>query len=178
MYGLVAAHIAQLIFNWHNDALVLRQRVNIFGGGSSLNGEENHEPPEAIPAPGVARVARLIVAVVVLGVTLKFKWDADENDRSGVCHSTHAFGAIAGLLTGCIFLRVRGFSKRPVYLFKRFLLLLVYGAAFCVIIARFYHKSSEKGSDTCSWMEYERVCQDQCYLFRNSNDTNCTVNVC
>lgn len=183
MYALVAAHVAQLILNWHNDAFVLRQRINLFGRGTSINGEEKYEPPEALPLSRIVRMLRLIVAGLYIVVTLKFDWCTNNDDNcfdTDVSHATHLYGALAGLLTGCMFLRVRSY-KRPVYLFQNFLLMLVYGVSICVIIGQYYKTANDDGN-ICNWIEYERVCQDKCYRRPRSlvmeNNLTCTVSLC
>ena len=68
------------------------------------------------------RVGRLLFAALTLGVALKFEWCADENYcETGVSHATHAFGALFGLLSGCVFLRVRS-TKRPIRIAQNILL--------------------------------------------------------
>jgi len=179
VYALIAAHLAQLLLNWHNDAFVLRQRVNLFGDRNSSNGAL---PPEALPAFLSWRLLRLFAAGLVLIVTLKFNWckeDSNELCDTDVSHAAHAFGALGGLLTGLIFLRARSF-KRPIHLFKNVLFMLVYGLSFCYIINKYFFEETYNGEreKNCPWIEYERVCQTQCYEHRYTDDLNCTVNIC
>ena len=182
MYALVAAHLAQLILNWHNDSFVLRQRVNFIRGGKSSKKERNHKPPEALPMPGLLRMLRLVIATIILIATMPKKGCENvELCDHDVSQTTHVFGGLAGLLTGCIFLKVRSF-KRPFNIFRNVLFILLYGFAFLWIFGNFYHALQ---NDSCPWIEYETVCQLQCYRpdenhkFNNSITTsNCTVNIC
>ena len=188
MYALIAAHLAQLFLNWHDDALVLRQRVNFFNDSKSVKVGENPNPPKAMPLSGMYRVFRLFFAAIVLIITLRFDWCSESNKElcdTDVSHATHAFGALSGFLTGCIFLRSRSF-KRPIHLLKNFLLIFVYGLSICYIISKHY-MTVENGNKGCPWIEYERVCQSQCYCSLDSvtsaycNSTaglNCTVSLC
>jgi hypothetical protein len=180
VYALIAAHLAQLFLNWHNDAFVLRQRLNFFGDGNPLNGAL---PPEALPAFLPCRLFRLFAAGLVLIITLKFNW-CNENLNNELCdtdvsHASHAFGALGGLLTGLIFLRARSF-KRPIHFLKTVLFMLVYGLSFCYIINKYFFETYKEQSDTnCPWIEYEIECQKQCYQRNYTNDAlNCTVSIC
>ena len=180
VFALVAAHLAQSIFNWHNDSFVLRQRVNLFRESSKRDG--SHKPPEALPIRGLWRMLRLIITIIILIASInsiKFTCIRDELCDHDVSHATHVFGALAGLLTGMIFLKVRSF-KRPFYIFQNILFILLYGIALIWIFGRLYNALQ---NDYCPWVEYEEVCQRQCYRpdenhqFNNSV-YNCTVNLC
>ena len=181
MYALVAAHIAQLLLNWHNDAFVLRQRVNIYGAGFTANGVKKYKPPVALPMntfSHLVRIGRLFCAGLTLIVTLKLHCTDSKFCDTDISHATHTFGALFGLLTGCIFLRVRS-TKRPIRVGQNILLVLVYGLAALWMFAM-YMKTYD--DEWCPWIEYERVCQDRCYRKSlNSTKTICTnvnINIC
>lgn len=177
MYALISAHLAHLIWNWSNDSLVLRQRVNCIGAGNLKNDVGTHKPPHVLPASRYVRWFRLIAALLVLIVTLKFDY-GDKPDDMHVSHTTHAFGALAGLTTGCIFLKARS-SIRIVHTLKVVLLMFVYSFPICYIITEYYKAHYESHEKVCPWIEYERVCQNQCYLkIQSGQGTNCTVNLC
>ena len=151
---MVAAHVAQLILNWHSDAFALRQRLNFFG--SLQNGPLR---PEAMMLGKWKRIGRLAFAVLTLGVTLKFEWCTESYCEQGVSHATHAFGALAGLLSGCVFLRA-GRSKRPIRIAQNILLVFVYGSALLFIVGGYMSADNEK---LCSWKKFEESCQERCY---------------
>ena len=180
MYALIAAHLAHLILNWSNDSFVLRQRINCFSFETSADKKKIHKLPQVLPASGLVRWFRLFAAVLVLIVTLKL--DSCSSDPKKLCdtdvsHITHTFGALSGLMTGCIFLRARSF--KPVVLkFKYLLLGIVYSLSFYYIIHKFYIEATQNEGEICPWIEYERVCQDQCYRNKCNTDLNCTVNIC
>ena len=154
---MVAAHVAQLILNWHSDAFALRQRLNFFGKIGT-----GHLRPEAMTLGKWIRIGRLIFAVLTLGVTLKFEWCTDITEsycEHGVSHATHVFGALAGLLSGCVFLRA-GRSKRPIRIAQNILLVLIYGSALLFILAGYM---SADDDEWCSWEKFEEICQKRCY---------------
>ena len=162
MYALVAAHIAQLLLNWHNDAFVLRQRINVYGAGLTSNGVKKYKPPEALPMSTFShlfRIGRLFCAALILIVTLKLHCTHSDFCDTDISHATHTFGALFGLLTGRIFLRVRS-TKRPIRIGQNILLVLVYGFAALCIVAMYMKTSND---EWCPWIEYERVCQERCY---------------
>ena len=170
----MACHFAQLVFNWHNDSFVLRQRVNFFHDEKSSNGEKHHKPPEAFPMPRLVRLFRLTLSTIILIFILTQNWcgkDASELCDGYVSHTTHAFGALIGFLSGSIFLRVRSF-KRPFYIFQITLFILLYGFAFVWMFGRFYYF---KMNDNCPWVEYERLCQHQCYFFDENHKNNTSL---
>ena len=174
MYALIAAHLAQLILNWHNDAFVLRQRLNLCGDKNVVS------RPEAVAGYLPYRWIRLIVAGVALFTTLKFNWCSQKPNElcdTDTSHSAHTFGALGGLLTGLIFLRARSF-KKPIYLLKNILFIFVYGLSVCYIINKYFFETYKNEGDKCPWIEYERVCQSQCYLEKCNESLNCTVNLC
>ena len=154
MYALVGAHLAQLVLNWHNDALIIRQRLNFFG--------TDVIPPDVVASSNFfVRGIRLLMAILILATTLSFKWCTSKDliCDSNVSHATHAFGALFGFFSGCIFLRVRS-SKPLIRIIQNVLRFTIYGvAALCIF--GMYMKMEEEA--WCPWMEYERKCQDRCY---------------
>ena len=99
-----------------------------------------------------------------------------DSDKSELCdrdvsHATHAFGALAGILTGSIVLNVR-IVNRPLFIFRRTLLILIYGFAILWIFANYY--SSLKNND-CPWIEYEALCQRQCYIPDANHQNNTSL---
>ena len=152
LYALVAAHLAQLILNWHSDAFALRQRLNFFGNWCT---KTRPQRPEAMPLGNMQRIARLVFAALTLCVALKF-----ETGEDGVSHVTHAFGALFGLLSGCVFLRVRS-SKRAIRIIQNILLVLICGFTILSIFGYYMTASDEQW---CPWKEYETRCQEHCYV--------------
>ena len=165
LYALVAAHVALLILNWHSDAFALRQRLNFFG--TFRTGTLR---PEAMMLGKWKRIGRLIFAVLTLGITLKFEWCTENNCEHGVSHATHVFGALAGLLSGCVFLRT-GRSKRPIQIAQNILLVLIYGSALLLIFGGYM---STDVDEWCSWEKFHKICQKRCYL----KEGNCIQNHC
>ena len=154
LYALVAAHVAQLILNWHNDAFALRQRLNFFG--PLRTGSKN---PQASMLGPWKRIGRLTFSVLTLALALKFEsCNNDDDCKGGVSHATHAFGALAGLLSGCVFLKV-GRLKRPIRIVRNILFVFIYGMAVLCIFGMYM-----KAPDVCSWAEFEKNCQNRCYL--------------
>ena len=163
-----------MIFNWHNDSFVLRQRLNFCRDHKSKAGEQIHKPPKALPMPRLWRIFRLFISMALLIVIIK--QNLCKNDKSELCdkdvsHATHFFGAFAGLLTGTIVLNVRSYN-RPLYIFRRTLLILIYGFAILWIFANYY--SSLRNND-CPWIEYEALCQRQCYIPDKNHQNNTSL---
>ena len=149
-----------MILNWHSDAFALRQRLNFFGECCPKRPTKPLRP-EAMPLRNMWRIARLLCAALTLGVTLKFESCADEkNCKTGVSHATHAFGALFGLLSGCVFLRVRS-TKRPIRIAQNILLVLILGFTILCIFGYYMTASFDQW---CPWKEYEARCQEQCYV--------------
>ena len=140
-HALVAAHLAQLILNWHDDAFVLRQRTNCLAYSTDTNQPQGHKAPHVLPGYAFLRWGRLLGALVVICATLKFA--PCDNIRSHLCvhdghcacisHATHGFGALSGLFTGCLFLKVRHFKKRIKYF--RTILLCIFGLILGIVIS-------------------------------------------
>ena len=182
MYALVGAHLAQLVLNWENDSFALRQRTNFCGMGDDQN---EQQPPAVLPASRLIRWFRLILALVVLGFTLKPLPTCEKVEIDRVSHHAHLFGALSGILSGCIFLKVRTFTKQMRYI-RNFLKYVFWFIIFLVIlqfvVIRFkIAKEPEKdlfflGKDQnyCPWYQYEKLCQDLCYKREHSNVTRCT----
>ena len=183
MYALVAAHLAHLLLNWRNDSFILRQRINCGTVKNLTKKQITHKPPQVLPASGLIRWFRLVAALLVLIVTLKLEtcssdsMEVCDTDVSHTSHNTHLFGALSGFMTGCLFLRARTFPKFCVKI-KYLLLGVVYGSLICYMITKFYNETTKTGREICPWIEYERVCQDQCYRKICNTDLNCTVNLC
>ena len=154
MYALIGAHLAQLILNWHNDAFILRQRLNFFGTTA--------KPPQVVASSNYfVRTIRLAIAVIILATTLNFEWCSKEDTicDTDISHVTHIYGAVFGVLSGCIFLRARR-CKIPIRIAQNTLLVIIYGLAALWIFGNFWKKREE---EWCPWIEYERKCQDLCY---------------
>jgi len=179
VYALIAAHISHLILNWGNDSVVMVQRMSCLNGRNSSRGDTNRKPHFTLPASGLIRWFRLFVAALVLFMTLQFKTCSSDSEDdcaltpTDVSHAAHFFGALSGLLTGCIFLHARNLN-RPIELGKNFLLTFVYGFSICFVLV----KTFENTNEVCSWMEYEHQCQNQCYLRNLTNAGHCSVTLC
>ena len=119
--------MAQLILNWHDDAFVLRQRTNCVR--YSANEPQDHKAPHVLPGYALLRWGRLLGALVVIFGTLKY------GDSDDISHATHGFGALSGLFTGCLFLKVRHFKKCIRYF--RTILLCVFGLILGTVICNF-----------------------------------------
>jgi hypothetical protein len=179
VYALIAAHIAHLILNWGNDSVVMVQRMSCISGRNSSRGEKNRKPHFTLPASGLIRWFRLFVAALILFMTLQHKpCHSNSKDTcaltpTDVSHATHFFGAVSGLLTGCIFLQARNLNSR-IELGKKILLTSVYGLSIGCVIVKFYDNAEQ----VCPWMDYEWQCQNQCYLRNLTNSRNCNVSLC
>ena len=178
MYALVGAHLAQLVLNWENDSFAMRQRTNFCGMGDDQN---EQQPPAVLPASRLIRWFRLILALVVLGFTLKPLPTCEKVEIDRVSHHAHLFGALSGILSGCIFLKVRTFTKQMRYI-RNFLKYVFWFIIFLVIlqfaIIRFnvakhqaYWTILRNDQAYCPWNEYEKLCQDDCYNTVNINET-------
>ena len=168
MYALIGAHLAQLALNWHNDALIIRQRLNFFG--------TDVIPPNVVASSHFFfRGIRLFMAILILATTLSFEWctSKDVICDSNVSHATHTFGALFGFFSGCIFLRVRS-SKPLIRITQNILRFIIYGVAALCIFGMYMKKEEEPW---CPWMEYERKCQDWCYRKDYSQSADLCKNV-
>ena len=157
MYALIGAHLAHLVLNWHNDAFVLRQRINCFG--------IDRKPP-ALSSSSVLRSVRLLMVILILAFKINSTL-SPEKDFSEVSHVTHIFGALFGFLSGCIFLRARS-AKKAIRYAQNIPLVLIYGSAALWIFSMFRMNTDK---EWCPWIEYERKCQDQCYLHNKSTSS-------
>ena len=166
--------MAQLVLNWHDDAFVLRQRMNCLG--YSPNEHSSHKAPHALPEYGYLRWCRLFLALIVIFGTLQLA-PCDDNQRHlcdyDVSHVTHSFGALSGLLAGCLFLKVRHFKKCIRYF--RNTLLGIYGFIVSAVIIKFLLEEFDDDKEHLSWNEYETMCQNQCYGQRMNCNANVTI---
>ena len=176
MYALVGAHLAQLVLNWENDSFAMRQRMNFCGMKDVLY---DSRPPAVLPASRFVRWFRLILALVVLGSTLKPLPSCEDVEIDRVSHHAHLFGALSGILSGCIFLKVRTFTKQMRYI-RNFLkyvfwfIILLVVLRFVIIRFKIAKDPLEEDQNYCPWFQYEKLCQDLCYQMRTTNKTKCT----
>ena len=181
MYALVGAHLAQLVLNWENDSFALRQRTNFCGMGDD---ENEQQPPAVLPASRLIRWFRLILALVVLGFTLKPLPICEKFETDRVSHPAHLFGALSGILSGWIFLKVRNFTKQMHYIrnFLKYVFWFIIFLVILVFVILRFKIAKDTGKDLfffgidqkyCPWFEYEKLCQDLCYDRAHSNGTQC-----
>ena len=92
-----------------------------------------------------------------------------------ISYITHLCGAAAGFITGYIFLTDRHTRQAEKHL-KYFLFVCFYG----ILVGYTLREMVGKQQDTkCGWGDYERQCQDICYLHcdRNQYNNSCNVNI-
>ena len=181
MYALVAAHWAHLFLNWQRDSFVICQSTRFLG-----TDRDKHN--SVLPAMVWGRWLRLIGAVVVLVTTLAplDVWmlfsNSDAVHFDQVSHTAHLFGAFSGFIAGGIFLKARGPKNAILKNFRKFLLCVYAYLIGHVVIKCFYniYKLDEETPGYCDWIEYENVCQDQCYHRCQIShiESNCTVSFC
>ena len=181
VYALVAAHLAHLALNWNDDAFVLRQRVNCNGQRSNINGNpRKNKSAHSVPA----HLARNIRYVRLFSTLFLVIWEiytcagsSSEYCNKDVSYTCHMCGAVSGLIAGYIFLTARH-RKTVVKILKHVLFICVYGFFLEYIALRgSVCQNGQKGN--CTWIEYERQCQDICYLhkytIRDSLNNTCNV---
>ena len=167
MYGLIFAHVSHLLLNWGNDSFVLVQRPNC----GKIDARDQKTAPFALPPLFSVKLLRLLMAVAVL-VTMCFESRESANKITSVSFLSHLFGALGGLLTGCIFLEARN-KNTWIQVGKIVLLVLVFGICFGVVGYKFYVEV-RYNNQICYWNLYETMCQKKCYEGEFNVSGNCT----
>ena len=167
MYGLVFANVSHLLLNWGNDNFVLVQRPNC----SKINPKDEKNTPFALPPLFSVKWTRLVMAVAVV-VLMIYESMESPSTSSSVSLLAHLFGAVGGFLTGCIFLEARNKNKW-IQVGKVLLLGLVFGISISVVGYKFSFELESK-NQTCSWNQYEKMCQEKCYKEIFNGSGNCT----
>ena len=164
MYALVGAHLAQLLLNWQNDSFVMRQRMGI--GIIGMGDDAIEQKPPAVLPKFYLRWWRLIFALLVLCLTLK---PLDHESIDDISHKTHLFGALSGVLSGFIFLKMRNRQVTTQMNYMRNSLKYAFWFLISYVIVRFISiqfkvaKGFENDQNYCPLSEYECICQSQCY---------------
>ncbi len=95
VYALIAAHLATLILNWHEDIVIMKRR---FRSGKSTSAKHGH----------IVRFIRLVTVmtygVIDTGVAM---YNRHVGGDVKVSYVAHLMGAISGLLIGIIVLKNR-----------------------------------------------------------------------
>ena len=179
----MSANVMQLIFNWQNDAFLLRQRLKLSQDGTRHSSSNLHSEPVALPSPNWVRWLRLVGAAAILVLLFETSFSngcqIDGSDcYSGISYATQIFGACFGVLSGSIFLGARS-PKGIIRFIQNVALLAVYGFALVMIFGRFRFMSDE---EWCPWKEYEKVCHEQCYEQNKTVSTgdckNVNISIC
>merc|ERR1712061_403254 len=105
---------------------------------------------------GYLRLCRLFLPLLVIFSTLELA--PCDDSRHHLCdydvsHVTHSFGALSGLLAGCLFLKARHFKKCIRYF--RNTLLCIYGFIISAVIVKFLLEVYDNDKEQISWKEYE-----------------------
>lgn len=181
----MAAHLAHLALNWNDDSFVLCQRVNCDGRRSNIYEQPTNKPAQALPAniACIIRYVRLLstLALVIWEIVLwKCAAISSQYGSKSVSYICHVCGAVSGLIVGYIFLTARH-KKMVVKILKIILFVCVYGSFLEYIALRGTVCPNDENGN-CTWIEYERQCQDICYLHEYSTsdliNNTCQVGVC
>lgn len=125
VYALIAAHLATLILNWHEDGIIYKERAKYGQQGDSPS------PHGLNPIIRAFRLIFLIVFIVfdVGQVVYKVYFLELPGQTS---YSGHAFGALAGLVTGIFILenrKVEEWERRT-----EILAFIAFAAVLCALI--------------------------------------------
>ena len=125
-----------------------------------------HKPPSPLPAH-IARNIRYFRLIVTLVFLFWEFLKCQICEHCGICpdhvsYATHICGAVAGLITGYIFLRARR-TRRIEKTLKVCLFTITCGLVIGYI---FLGKSTDlqvQSHCQCTWIDYQRSCHNHCY---------------
>lgn len=165
VFALIAAHLSHLFLNWNDDTYIFRQSVNWDARRTYDN--KPHKPPQALPADFArnVRYVRLILTLVVLIWEL-LKCQSSTPCKTYVSYWAHGFGALSGIIMGYICLRARHLRKGEKRL-KHLFLLIACGLPLSYILITSIASNNQTSPIQCDlvhWKNYEKICQDACYL--------------